>query len=189
VDPGDASFQILKMLETARVTVPDLKIESIFHTHAHLDHFGATRPVVESLSRLQGARPQVILHADDADLWKNLQTQGQMFGRTYDPPTEVDVWVEDGEVLEVGSLKFECLHTPGHSPGGLCFYLKDQEVYTGDTLFQGSVGRTDLWGGDHRTLIRSIQSRLMVLEEDLPAHPGHGPSTLIGIEKRENPFL
>jgi hydroxyacylglutathione hydrolase len=180
IDPGDEPQKILKALGE-----PNLKIKYLLHTHAHFDHFGATAAV-------KAARGGIVaLHKGDERLWANLRMQGQLFGFDTEDPAPVEKYVEDGELLEFGDHKLEVIHTPGHSPGSICFKLKDgkENVYSGDTLFWRSVGRADLWGGDAQLLVRSIKDRLFVLEDDLKVFPGHGPSTLIGEEKRENPFL
>lgn len=180
IDPGDEPQKILKALGESA-----LKIKYLLHTHAHFDHFGATSAVKAVLGG------SVALHKGDERLWQALKAQGQMFGFDFEEPVAVDKWVEDGETLEFGDHKLEVIHTPGHSPGSLCFKLQDgkESVYSGDTLFHRSIGRADLWGGDGRQLIRSIKERLLVLEGDLAVYPGHGPSTRIGEEKLENPFL
>ncbi len=180
IDPGDEPQKILKALGQ-----PNLKIKYLLHTHAHFDHFGATAAVKAANGGV------VALHKQDEMLWNALKKQGDMFGFQFDEPTAVEKFVEDGELLTFGDHSLEVIHTPGHSPGSICFKLKDgkENVYSGDTLFYRSVGRADLWGGDERQLARSIRERLFVLEDDLVVYPGHGPSTRIGEEKRENPFL
>lgn len=160
------------------------------NTHAHLDHIGA---VAELKRWVPGAR--IALHPNDEALYLNLPMQGRMFGFDYAVPPRVDQLLHDGEELRVGEAAFSVLHTPGHSPGGVCFLFKEGVVgeppvlFTGDTLFQLSIGRSDLWGGDHRELLASIRNRLFILDERTVVLPGHGPSTSIGVEKRENPFL
>jgi hydroxyacylglutathione hydrolase len=180
IDPGDEPQKILKALGE-----PNLKIKYLLHTHAHFDHFGATKAVKASSGGI------VTLHKADEPLWNALTKQGQMFGFEFEEPVTVEKFVEDGEVLAFGDHRLEVIHTPGHSPGSLCFKLQDgkETIYSGDTLFYRSIGRADLWGGDGRQLLRSIRERLFVLEDDLKVYPGHGPSTLIGEEKRQNPFL
>lgn len=180
IDPGDEPQKILQALGQ-----PNLKIKYLLHTHAHFDHFGATAAV----KAVSGGT--VMLHKADEMLWNALKKQGDMFGFAFDEPTAVEKFVEDGESLVFGDHTLEVIHTPGHSPGSICFKLKEgkENVYSGDTLFYRSVGRADLWGGDERQLARSIRERLFVLEDDLVVYPGHGPTTRIGEEKRENPFL
>lgn len=184
IDPGDEPGKILELLrkQEAKLGGP-LAVTHLFHTHAHLDHIGAT-------ARLKRAFPEakICLHAGDTAIYQSLKAQGEMFGLRLEDPSPVDQFIEDGEEVHVGRLRFKFLHTPGHSPGGLCLCLNDT-VYSGDTLFQGSIGRTDLWEGDFRILEKSIKERLYVLDPDTRVAPGHGPDTKIGIEKRQNPFV
>lgn len=193
VDPGDDSAQILKELREARLpNGQPVEVKFLFHTHAHLDHIGATRAVKESL----GSGAIIALHRDDEPLYRQLKVQGRLFGIEYEDPLPVERFVEEGEKLAVGDLRFTLLHTPGHSPGSVSLRLHEdsalgvlETVMTGDTLFQGSVGRTDLWGGNQDLLFKSIRDRLLVLDGDTRVCPGHGPDTSIGIEKRKNPYL
>lgn len=181
VDPGDEPERIL-----AAVRAQNLDVKYLLHTHAHFDHVGATGAVRKALSA------PTCLHAGDEDLYKNLPLQGKMFGIPLDAPPPLEKRIEDAETLRFGDYTLEVLHTPGHSPGSVCFRVtgnSEELVLSGDTLFQLSVGRSDLWGGDHRTLVRSIRERLFILEDEIAVHPGHGPSTTIGVEKRMNPFL
>jgi hydroxyacylglutathione hydrolase len=196
IDPGDEAEEILAVLKDARVpSGAPLKIQYLFHTHAHLDHIGATRAVKQSLIRL-GEKPVIALHKGDEFIYQQLKMQGQLFGMTYDDPLPIDHFFKDQEQIQVGDLKFSVIHTPGHSPGGVCLRLHEdsatgthETVYSGDTLFQRSIGRTDLWGGDTEVLLQSIRERLFILDGDTRVCPGHGPDTRIGEEKRENPFL
>lgn len=201
IDPGDESPKILKLLSdlSAKSSVP-LKLKYLLHTHAHLDHVGATRSVKESF---KGAHrdpsvevPPILLHKADEPIYLNLKQQGLMFGLQLDDPLPIDQYIVDEQQLSVGDLKFSVLHTPGHSPGSVCFRLHEERslqapeiLFSGDTLFQGSVGRTDLWGGDQDALFRNIKSRLFTLDGDTRLCPGHGDESTVGIEKRENPFF
>ncbi|MDM7914339.1 MAG: MBL fold metallo-hydrolase [Candidatus Eisenbacteria bacterium] len=195
VDPGDEVEAILAVVERYRLTV-----ETILHTHAHLDHLGATAP----LARATGAR--VLLHAGDQPLYDHVDEQARLFGFATPPTVPVDRHVADGEELRVGEMRGEVLHTPGHTPGSLCLHLPapanspagaasprasdaPARLFSGDTLFQGSIGRTDLWGGDTDAILRSIRERLLTLPDATLVVPGHGPSTTIGQERRSNPFL
>lgn len=180
IDPGDEAQRLISELQKAGVT-----IKYLLHTHAHFDHIGATG----GLKAHTGA--QICLHQADQFIYEMLPVQGQMFGMEFQAAPPVDHFVKDEEILRFGEHSLQVIHTPGHSPGGICFKLTsgEESVFSGDTLFQGSIGRTDLWGGDYELLIGSIKKRLMVLNDDILVVPGHGPQTLIGKEKRTNPFL
>lgn len=156
----------------------------LLNTHGHLDHiFGVNRG-------RSAWGVSLYLHADDVGLLLHASAQAQLFGLEMDevlPPEEV---LHDGQVLSLNGYSIEVLHTPGHSPGGVCFYVREAGLlFSGDTLFQGSIGRTDLQGGDFGVLIQSIQQQLLVLPDDTVVLPGHGPQTTIGQERRSNPFL
>lgn len=180
IDPGDEPLRIIEAIEKQNFTV-----KYLLHTHAHLDHIGGTAALHAKFK----APP--CLHQADEFIYNQLPMQGRMFGMQLGSAPAVEKFLEDEEILEFGEHRLQVIHTPGHSPGGVCFRKLGGEemLFSGDTLFQRSVGRTDLWGGDYNLMIKSIKSRLMTLEGDLPVHPGHGPSTRIGEEKKENPFL
>jgi glyoxylase-like metal-dependent hydrolase (beta-lactamase superfamily II) len=180
IDPGDEAERILALVRSAGVSV-----KYLLHTHAHFDHVGATRALHTALK----APP--CLHPQDQQLYDNLPLQGRYFGMTFEAAPPIEKFLADEEILTFGEHRLQIVHTPGHSPGSICFHLQgaDEELFSGDTLFAGSVGRADLWGGDADTLIRSIENRLLVLSDELPVQPGHGPTTTIGRERRENPFL
>lgn len=180
VDPGGDTEII-----TDFCTKNNLKIKYLIHTHAHFDHIHGSRAVKEAT----GAK--ICLHKEDEWLYENLAMQCSMFGFKYDDPLPVDHYLSDEEELSVGNAKAKVLHTPGHTPGSLCFSLKDKEsvLFSGDTLFNHSVGRTDLWGGSHEKLIKSIKERLLTLDDSTRVVCGHGPDTSIWTEKKENPFL
>ena len=197
VDPGEEPKKILKTLAEieAQLNHP-IEVKALFHTHAHFDHIGASRALKEHYLEAGLTAPQIFLHQADEFIYSNLQKQGARFGFQLDEPLPIDRYFEDEEKLAVGSLKFTILHTPGHSPGGVCFRLhSDSEnqipemVFTGDTLFREDIGRADLWGGDEATLVKSIRNRLLTLDDDTCAWPGHGPSSTIGHEKRKNPYV
>ncbi|MBI4924613.1 MAG: MBL fold metallo-hydrolase [Bdellovibrio sp.] len=191
IDPGDESKEILKYLKNLKTPFgQDLKVKYLFHTHAHLDHIAATRDVRENQ-----VSSKIALHKNDEVLYQQLKMQGGFFGLNLSDPLPVEHYFVDEEVISVGSLKFSIIHTPGHSPGSVSIRLHENSesnvkemLFSGDTLFQGSIGRTDLWGGDFDVLIKSIRQRIFSLDDDIPVCPGHGPNTLVGIEKRENPF-
>lgn len=181
VDPGADADRILRSLREN-----GWKPKYLVHTHAHLDHVGATEGLHHS------TRAEVCLHREDAFLYDNVAMQAALFRLPSFTVPAVTQWIEDRDVLSFGNYKMEVLHTPGHTPGSVSFYVPTEtgaQVFTGDTLFMGSIGRTDLWGGDMPTLLHSIQDKLLELGDAAVVHPGHGPETTIGDEKRHNPFL
>jgi hydroxyacylglutathione hydrolase len=181
VDPGDDADVIV-----ARLQALGLRPTALVHTHAHFDHVGGARGVSEATGA--GIR----LHEGDRWLYEHLDVQGAMFGMTFDEVLPVEAWLKDGDVVGRGRTQVEVLHTPGHTPGSVCFRcsLGNQELlFSGDTLFRGSIGRTDLWGGDYPTIEKSIKSRLYGLGEETYVIPGHGPATTIGRERRSNAFV
>lgn len=193
VDPGDEPERILSRLEGLKTSsgVP-LRVRYLLHTHGHLDHVGATRRVREAREE----QPSILMHRGDEPLYLNLIEQGRLFGIHYDEPLPVDAYLDDEEEIRIGDIRISVLHTPGHSPGSVCLRMhEDSEVgtretlFSGDTLFQGSVGRTDLWGGDQDQLFRSIKNRILTLDGDTRLCPGHGPESTVGVERRQNPFL
>ena len=198
IDPGDEPRKILAAIESAQAALSrPVSVKYLLHTHAHLDHIGATRAVREALADTQGeATPQIYLHQADEPIYRALKQQGQMLGFRYDDPLPVDEYFQDEQELRIGKIKLSLIHTPGHSPGSCCLRMHEdsnlgnaETVYSGDTLFQFSVGRTDFMGGDMGALLRSIKGRLLTLDDDTRVCPGHGPDTKIGLEKRVNPFL
>lgn len=180
VDPGGDAPEIKKRVESA-----GLKVKYLIHTHAHFDHIGATAELKRDL------KAQILLHPEDRFLYDNIQMQGQMFGMALDPTVPVDTDLSDEMALKFGNQQSVVLHTPGHTPGSVCFHLEGHEshLFSGDTLFKGSVGRTDLWGGSTEDLMTSIKQRLLPLEESTIIYPGHGPVSTIWNEKKMNPFL
>lgn len=179
VDPGGAPERILREVQQLGLTVTH-----ILHTHAHLDHFLASG----DMKKATGAT--LCLHRDDLDLWKMLEVQCELFGVVYVPVPLPDYWLKDEEQLLIGQVSVVALHTPGHTRGSMSFHLpSEQLVLAGDTLFRGSIGRTDLWGGDFDTIEQSIRERLYTLEDATIVVTGHGPETEIGIEKKTNQFV
>ena len=179
IDPGDEADRIL---DVARQT--GLDFQFILNTHAHLDHVGAVLEVKTELSI------PFYLHKEDQFLLDTLPQQAAMFGLRIDEPPAVDFYYGPNAEIKLGGLTFKIFHTPGHSPGSICLYeASESVVFGGDVLFQGSIGRIDLPGGDFETLINSIRTSLFVLPDETTIYPGHGPSTTIGHEKRFNPFL
>ena len=179
VDPGDESARIALAVEQT-----GLDIGQIIITHAHIDHVGAVAALADEY-----ACP-VLMHAEAEPMLQQLPTQAMMMGLRFGKLPTVDHHIEDEEVLEVGGLRLRSLYTPGHAPGHLAFYLEDEGlVLSGDALFAGSVGRTDLFGGDMDLLMRSINERLVTLPDETRVLSGHGPETTIGEERARNPFL
>ena len=176
IDPGDDAEEILKNIKDS-----GLDIKLIVLTHGHIDHTGA----VKEVKKATGA--EVAIHTDDA---KSLQEQllGRLFGLSYPPPPPPDWLLKDGDSIDIGDLHFLVVHTPGHSPGGICL-LGEGVVFSGDTLFNYGIGRYDLPGGSGSQLMNSIHTKLMILPNDTIVYPGHGPDTTIGTERRSNPFL
>jgi glyoxylase-like metal-dependent hydrolase (beta-lactamase superfamily II) len=179
VDPGgDAEILLERLVEL------DLQVERIIHTHAHLDHFLASGKMKEAT----GAK--LALHREDLFLWDMLEDQCRMFGIPFEPPPPPDQWLENEEEIDLNDLQGKALHTPGHTPGSMCFLFESQKLLiAGDTLFQGSIGRTDLWGGDFKKIEKSIQEKLYTLDEETSVITGHGESTSIGHEMRANSFV
>jgi len=179
VDPGGAHERILKDVQDLGMTVV-----SILHTHAHFDHFLASGEMKKATNAA------LCLHPDDRKLWEMLEIQCRMFGVPYAPVPLPDYWLQDEEKLIVGGIEGIALHTPGHTPGSMSFHFPAENLLlAGDTLFRGSIGRTDLWGGDFEAIERSIRERLYRLDETTRVITGHGPETLIGIERESNAFI
>jgi glyoxylase-like metal-dependent hydrolase (beta-lactamase superfamily II) len=181
IDPGGDLDLIRERLDALGATV-----SSIVHTHTHVDHVGATAP----LQRLTGATASI--HEGDRFLYDLLPVQSAMIGVPSVEKAEIEGDLVDGRAVTAGGVELGVLHTPGHTPGSVCFSLKTAEglvVFAGDTLFQRSIGRTDLWGGDGDAILRSIKGKLLALDDGTKVITGHGPSTTIGAERRANPFL
>ncbi|MGE0448506.1 MAG: MBL fold metallo-hydrolase [Vicinamibacterales bacterium] len=183
IDPGDEVDGLLEFAATE-----DLSIRHILLTHAHVDHITG----VAAAKRLLGV--PVHLHRDDLFLYDRAVEQGLMFGLKVDPPPPIDAFYAAGETIGFGEFEVRAWHTPGHSPGGVCLEVARKgetglDLFVGDTLFAGSIGRTDLPGGDYATLIGSIRSVLMAFPDDARVYPGHGPDTTIGRERSSNPYL
>jgi hydroxyacylglutathione hydrolase len=180
IDPGDEIEQVQEILAKHR-----LRVKYIIATHAHIDHVGG----IEKLKRASGAA--VLMHESDLPLYQNLALQAEWLGVAAPGVAEVDQFLKEGDSLRCGTLSLEVLHTPGHSPGSLSLHLpgENQRILSGDTLFQGSIGRTDLWGGSFDEILRSIRNRLLIFPDQTPVFPGHGAPTTIGEERERNPFL
>jgi glyoxylase-like metal-dependent hydrolase (beta-lactamase superfamily II) len=181
VDPGGD----LEAIEE-RLRGRGLGVDAIVHTHTHLDHVGCTA----ELQRATGAVASI--HEADRFLYALLPVQAALIGTGIPEKADMDSALVDGRTVRAGGLELAVLHTPGHTPGSCSFVLTHEgktHLFAGDTLFRGSIGRTDLWGGDHDTILRSIHSRLLTLPDDARVVTGHGPDTTIGEERAKNPFL
>jgi glyoxylase-like metal-dependent hydrolase (beta-lactamase superfamily II) len=177
IDPGEEPGRFLAQLAPRRWT-----LRAIWLTHAHIDHVLGVGAV-----KLASGVP-IYLHPLDRTLYESLPTQATWFGLRADAPPPPDVALAEGDQLTVGRLRFDVRHTPGHSPGSVSF-VGHGRVFGGDVLFSGSVGRTDLPGGDHATLMASLQHVFLALPDSTVVHSGHGPDTTIGVERLTNPFL
>ena len=175
VDPGGDAEAIMDV-----ITKNNLSVEYIICTHGHFDHIGA----VGAVKSRTGAK--MLLHRDELELYTSAPGQAQYFGLNIEKQPAPDQFVADGDVIKVGDLSFRVMHSPGHSPGGISLYGEGLAL-TGDTLFAGSIGRTDLPGSDGGLIGKSL-GRLAALPEDTKVLCGHGPSSTIGEEKRHNPF-
>lgn len=180
IDPGDEIERVQEVLARHK-----LRAKYIVATHAHIDHVGG----LEVLKRATGAA--VLMHASDLPLYQNLAMQAEWLGLLPPGVVDVDQFLKEGDALRFGSHVVEVLHTPGHSPGSLSLHLpgEQQRIFSGDTLFQGSIGRTDLWGGSYEDILRSIHNSLLIFPDETPVFPGHGLPTTIGEERETNPFL
>ncbi|MDR3134140.1 MAG: MBL fold metallo-hydrolase [Prevotellaceae bacterium] len=183
VDPGCESANEQQRLQQF-ITENQLKPVQVVNTHAHFDHVLGNLFVAKTYSI-----PSAI-HEGDVQLLEKAAQQSAMFGFTVKPPPLPDRLLTEEEPVCFGHSQLQVLHTPGHSPGGICLYAADDKfVLSGDTLFQESIGRTDLTGGNYDQLLDSIHTKLMTLPDEVRVFPGHGPATSIGEEKRNNPFI
>ncbi len=178
IDPGWDAPQVVAAAQEMGVT-----LRAVWLTHAHFDHIGGVAGLVRALNL------QVALHSLELPLYHQ-RGGGQWWGIPIEPGPEPAILLDQVEELEVGTLRFEVRFVPGHTPGHVAFYEKTAgAIFGGDVLFKGSIGRTDLPGGDHATLIHSIQTRFLTLPDSTIVYSGHGPATTIGEERRNNPFL
>lgn len=161
-----------------------LVIKYLVNTHCHIDHILGCGYLKLKYN------PLFFVPEQDIILLENAAMQAEMFGLTIDNPPEPDKFITEDLVLTLGNSEMNFLFTPGHTAGEYCIYLKEEKIcFTGDVLFKEGIGRTDLWGGDYETLLRSISQKLLILADDVAIYPGHGESSTIGHEKRHNPFL
>ena len=180
VDPGGEAARLL-----AEVARRDLKLQSILLTHGHLDHVGAAAEIRDALG------VPVIGPQREESFWlDSLPQQAELFGFPSTPALTPDRWLDDGDRVEVGAIRFDVLHCPGHTPGHVVFYDAGARIaFVGDVLFKGSIGRTDFPRGDHAALIHAIRHKLFPLGDDVRFVPGHGAMSTFGHERRDNPFV
>jgi len=190
IDPGEGSTELVEY-----ISANDLELQAIGLTHGHLDHVGGTAALAKSFPDAE-----ILLHESDEDLYYGLPQQPlfmgiqrhqmKAMGFDYEPPPRLTRNWRQGETYEVGSLKFSVRHCPGHTRGHVVLAEeREKKVFTGDCLFNGTIGRTDLPGGDYEQLIESIRTHVLSLGDDFTVYCGHGPDTTIGHEKASNPFL
>jgi glyoxylase-like metal-dependent hydrolase (beta-lactamase superfamily II) len=179
IDPGDDIENVLQILSQH-----NLKVKHIIVTHAHIDHVGGAM----RLKRLTGA--PVLLNQNDQALLKMLDTQAAWLGMESPGQVTIDQELKDGDKLQAGNISATVIHTPGHTEGSVCLYVEaQQKLIAGDTLFMGSIGRTDLPGGSYEKIMDSLHGRVLALPDETEVTPGHGPITYIGVERESNPFL
>jgi hydroxyacylglutathione hydrolase len=202
IDPGDDAAKILQVIERHH-----LKVTAIVVTHAHIDHVIGLRRVH------QATGAPVYVHGDDLDLYRMLDVQATWLGWKSPEAVSIDNLLREGDLIRWGHYQVQVIHTPGHTPGSVCLYMPADvpldmpesgaaksgsaktmlhgpgQLFAGDTLFAGSIGRTDLWGGSFEGIIRSLKGKLLELPDDTVVYPGHGESTSIGKERAMNPFL
>ena len=184
IDPGDEVEELLAFLSSEQ-----LQAVGILLTHAHVDHVSGVAEAKRALN------VPIYLHQDDLFLYQNAVRSGMMFGLTVEEPPPVDRYYEDDRIITFGDYDVRVVHTPGHCPGGVCLAISKKgapvapDLFVGDTLFAGSIGRTDLPGGDYETLLRAITTRLFAFPDESVVYSGHGPETTIGREKATNPFV
>ncbi len=179
IDPGGDASLIKKEADAL-----GLRVMYIVNTHGHFDHVGADGELRKHYS------VPLAIHKADVTLLKNASDHAAIFGVKAERQPSPDIFLTNNALLEAGSITLKVLHTPGHTPGGVCLYDEaDSLVFSGDTLFSGSVGRTDLEGGSGEELMNSIKHRLLCLDDSVRVFPGHGSTTTIGAEREHNPFL
>jgi hydroxyacylglutathione hydrolase len=175
IDPGEVTPALLEAIEGRKVPL-------IVNTHCHCDHCGGNA----ELKKITNA--ELVCHRDELPLLRALVMQGQMFGVPYGPSPDPDRFIDEGDTVSVGGVTMKVVNVPGHSPGHVAL-IGDGFVIGGDVLFSGSIGRTDLLGGNYDQLMESIRTKLLTLPDDFIVYSGHGPATTIGEERESNPFL
>ena len=177
IDPGDEAAQIIRIVEKQA-----LEIKYILLTHGHIDHLAVLQKLKEKY------QAEFLMHQDDLLLVKNASMQAAMFGLPDPGAPTPDRFLAEGDTVTLGKLSINILHTPGHSPGSITFFV-DDKLFVGDLIFSGSIGRTDLPGGNYEQLIQSVENKIFTLPDATVIFPGHGPATSAGTEKRYNPFF
>ncbi|MFZ5943329.1 MAG: MBL fold metallo-hydrolase [Bacillota bacterium] len=179
IDPGDDGEKIIEAINSLNIS-----IKYIINTHGHHDHIKANAQVKN------GTQAPILIHVNDAPMLTDPNKNLSFYMGEKASLPKADRELKDGDVIELSSFSFKVLHTPGHTTGGICLYCEaEKKCFTGDTLFKGSVGRTDLPGGNYKTLMTSLQEKLVVLPHDVAIYPGHGPDSSVREEKAVNPFL
>ncbi|MCU0406398.1 MAG: MBL fold metallo-hydrolase [Ignavibacteriaceae bacterium] len=183
IDPGTSSLDEEKTLADF-ISSEELSVKFLINTHCHIDHILGCKFVKEKYS------PVYYAPEKDIPLLEHAQQQARMFDIILEEPPKPDRLINETTDISLGNSKLKFLFTPGHTPGEFCIYLEKEKIcITGDVLFNESIGRTDLWGGDYNTLIESIENKLFVLPDEVVIYPGHGVTSTIGYEKQSNPFL
>ncbi|MCX7991284.1 MAG: MBL fold metallo-hydrolase [Proteobacteria bacterium] len=177
VDPGDNGSELYEFIKSSGIN-----LKYIINTHCHFDHIGANKILKEKT----GAK--LAIHIAEKPLLERAETGAKLWGFNIDASPEPDVYLNDGDILKVGNIDVLVIHTPGHSPGGICLKI-DDIIITGDTLFAGGIGRTDFPGGSFDEIIKSIKEKLFIYPKDTKIYPGHGPASTIENEKIYNPFF
>jgi len=183
IDPGNSS-DLENVMVKKFISENNLKLTRLLLTHAHIDHIMGNKFIFDEYGLLPEVHPADVFFIDA------LMQTASMYGVNCEESPKAEKFLADNQTIELGELSIKCIHTPGHSPGSITFYFeKEKIVISGDVLFNGSIGRTDLPKGDFDTLISSIKTKLFPLGDDVKVYSGHGPATTIGAEKMSNPFL
>ncbi len=177
IDPPDSDSQLTDYIKRNK-----LKLQYILLTHGHIDHIGGVAYVKEN------SNAKILIHRADLSLVENVSVYAQWFDMNPPPSFKIDDFLAENQIISFGTIKLKVLFTPGHTPGCVCF-IHEANAFVGDTLFAGSIGRTDLPGGDYEMIIASIKNKLLILDESTTVFSGHGPETNIKIEKESNRFL